>query len=381
MGFLDSIFSRNNNRSYLRRLISGIDLEDNITDTSTANGIEKAYKDCEIVQSIVNNCRELSKNHKLYLKTKDGLGNEIPVNNPNFNQTYYQFYSDIIQQLQLYRVVVIVKNVGIVSKNPYYEVLNYPDIAFDWRNAAYKERRKLTDLKKITYESVDYLPDQLIYIGDKSVLLTNEFRHSGIKYPVSNLIIDYQAKHGLINEKGAIGILSPDPSGSNGKTFDGVQLDKTQRDELEKDLSKKYGITAGKKKFYISNSPLRYSSLVMSIADLKISEDKKENEEAICHHFNYPKTLLGDVTFENQRTARASIYNNILIPLSKEIESFIKILTGQDVVIDYSDNDELQDNKKDLVERNAKVVEYCAKAVESGLMTPEEAKQELSKYI
>ena len=116
----------------------------------------------------------------------------------------------------------------------------------------------------------------------------------------------------------------------------------------------------------------------MNVQELGIADDKKENITAICAHMKYPTDLyFNGTTFENQKTARQAVYNNILTPFANEDSVVFSEYFKTQIVIDYSHVPELQVNEKERTDKNAAVVNYCKTAVEAGFMTVEQAKQEI----
>lgn len=381
MGFFDFNWLRRGEKMYnindVQKYITNLAYsEDNLQDMKTASGINEAFKKADILQSIELTCKDFSKNHKVYTKNNQQqlLQNVYNLKGQSFNDVY----SELIAEKIKYRVAIARIVTGSFSGKQTIECLRLDECSFDF---GYVQYPTINDLKHVEYRGVKYLPEELLIFGNTTVLVEHEYGKDAIQYAVSNLINDYQAKHTMIAHRGLMGIISPAATKTDQMSF-GSKLDADQKKELERAITNKYGILSGKKPIMISSVPINYNPTSMNVQELGISEDKKENITAICSHLKYPTDLyFNETTYENQATAKASVYNNILIPFAAEDALVLSKWLKEEVEIDYSHVAELQNDEKTKVERNNSVVNYCSSAVSAGIMTVEEARKELNNYI
>ena len=380
MGFFD-LFNRGRERQYDINAVneyirSLIEPEDNLQDMKSTEGIYKAFQQADILQSIELTVKDYSKNHKVYT-----IGSQKQVLNIGTNlkgQTFKDVYSEIISEKIKYNVAVVRIIQGSFSGKQSLECLKLRECYFEF---GYIQYPTILDLKYVEYRDVRYLPEELLFFGNTSVIIERDYGKQGIEYAVSNLINDYQAKHAIIAGRGAMGIISPANTKTDQMSF-GTRIEADEKKELEKGFAKKYGLLKGKTQVMISSVPINYNSTSMNVQELGISEDKKENITAICSHLKYPTDLyFNATTYENQATARAAVYNNILIPFAGEDAVILSKWLKMEVEIDYSHVAELQEDEKTKVDRNNSVVNYCSSAISSGIMTIEEARKELNNYI
>jgi hypothetical protein len=378
MGFFD-LFNRGKQYDInaVKRYIDSLsEPEMTIQDMQTPAGIAEAFKKVDILQSIELTCKDYSKNHIIYQKDNqekvllNGLANTK-------NQTFAEVYSEIVSEKIKYRIAIARIYSGQFSKTQYIECLKLDECSINYAAVQYPT---ILDLTYIEYHNERIYPQDLLFFGNTSALVNRDYGKQGIEYAVSNLINDYEAKHNIISGRGAMGIISPanssDPMGGISK------MSLTERKELEKQLTKEYGVTKKKAQWLISQVPLSVQPTSMNVQELGISEDKKENITAICSHLKYPTDLyFANTTYDNQSVARAGVYNNILIPYAAEDAIVLSRWLKVDVEIDYSHVAELQDDEKSKVERNNQVVNYCSSAVQAGIMSIEEARKELNNYI
>jgi len=350
--------------------------EDNRQILRTPTGIYNAFKKADILQSIELTVKDYSKNHKVFK-----IGSQKEVLNIGANlkgQSFKDVYSEITAEKIKYMVAVARVIKGSFSGSQSIECLKLREISFYFGAVQYPT---ILDLKYIDYRNVRYYPDELLFFGNTTVITEREYGKEGIELAVSNLINDYEAKHNIIAGRGAMGIISPANNKTDAMSF-GSKIEADEKKELEKGFAKRYGLLKGKSQVMIATMPINYNSTSMNVQELGISEDKKENIIAICSHLKYPTDLyFNAATYENQATARAAVYNNILIPFASEDAQIISKWLKVEVEIDYSHVAELQEDEKTKVDRNNSVVNYCSSAVQSGLMTVEEARKELNNYI
>jgi hypothetical protein len=379
MGFFDW-FNRGEKQYNITDIIKHIsslaEADDNLQDMQSAAGIDEAFKKADILQSIELTCKDFSKNHKVFTKN-----NQTEVLQGVYNlkgQAFTDVYSELIAEKVKYRVAVARIVTGGFSGKQTLECLRLSECSFDY---GYVQYPTILDLKHVEYRNVKYLPEELLFFGNTTVLVERDYGKQGIEYAVSNLINDYQAKHAIIAGRGAMGIISPAQTKTDQMSF-GAKLDATEKKEIERGFTRKYGLLKGKTQFMVASVPLNFNSTSMNVQELGISEDKKENITAICSHLKYPTDLyFNATTYENQATARAAVYNGILIPFAMEDAVVLSKWLKIEVEIDYSHVAELQNNEQTKVNRNNTVVSYCSAAVAAQLMTLEQAQKELGNYI
>ena len=381
MGFLDFNWLRRGEKMYnindvMNHIKSLVDSDNNIQEMKTLRGINEAFKKADILQSIELTIKDFSKNHRVYTKNSQ---RELLDKYENLQgQSFKDIYSEIQSEKIKYRVAVMGLKSGEATGIKYARCLKLSECLLEFAPVQY---RTINDLLYIEYQGYKYYPNDIYIFGNSTVLVDNDFGKQGIEYAVSNLINDYEAKHAIIAGRGAMGIISPAQTKTDQMSF-GVKLQPEEKKELERDHTRNYGLLKGKKTMLISSVPLNFNSTSMNVQELGISEDKKENITAICSHLKYPTDLyFNATTYENQATAKASVYNNILIPFAAEDAVVLSKWLKEEVEIDYSHVAELQNDEKTKVERNNSVVTYCSQAVQAGIMTVEEARKELNNYI
>ena len=127
-----------------------------------------------------------------------------------------------------------------------------------------------------------------------------------------NLIVNY----------GAMGVLSPE----NSARVDGY-LDDEQREEIQNEYRKRFGVRFGKWALMISRMPLKFQPIQLPIAELQLAEKRKSAIAEILQYLNVPKELhamFDSAKYANRNEAELDMYGNTV---SKWAAVFVSFLT------------------------------------------------------
>lgn len=131
-------------------------------------------------------------------------------------------------------------------------------------------------------EPINYDPNQIMhaYTGTSDKYIFGESKILTNKMAISNIDGALKTRNIIINEKGAIGILSNNSKDSSGG---GTPLDQKERERISKDYQSKYGLADEQMRIVMTNSNLKWQPMSYPTKDLMLFE---EVEEDFC-------TLLG----------------------------------------------------------------------------------------
>ena len=201
-----------------------------------------------------------------------------------------------------------------------------------------------------------------------------------LSQPVSNWIASMSASHTLLVNGGPKGVLSggkPDELGN-------YSIGSKEEDEIRDKFKEKYGLVGKKYPVIVTRYPLQWVPLDFDADKLKLHEEDSRCTAAICNALGLNPNLFNDAKYDNQESAKKSAYQDVVIPDSLKIaEALTRAVCpeGAMVKIDFTDVECLQTNK----EKEANTLVHAADALErlmaSGLITPEEARIEIAKYI
>jgi hypothetical protein len=158
----------------------------------------------------------------------------------------------------------------------------------------------------------------------------------------------------LINERGAIGLLSNESKDSDG----GIPLTNEERKRLEDQMIKDYGIQDGKSKVIMTSSSLKWTPFVYPTKDLMLFEEVNADFQKIIDVYGMKKELFSEdksSTFSNLLEAKRMTYQDAIIPYSEDFTYNLTQFLGLDIKgewlsLDYSHIEALQENEKSKAE-------------------------------
>jgi len=186
-------------------------------------------------------------------------------------------------------------------------------------------------------------------------LILGESKLVCLSYPLSNIKIAYESRNSIAQNMGMMGIIS---SNRNDGNMGAMMLDDEEQKEVQNDLSD-YGTRFGQKKWLVTRHNIKYQSVDQDVRKLGLLNEIVSDAKIVCHEFNIPPLLLQmeqrGATFENQRVAERSAYQNTVIPESEDkfedLNNWLQTREkGWEYVPDYSHLPSLQENEKDRSE-------------------------------
>lgn len=225
-------------------------------------------------------------------------------------------------------------------------------------------------------EDKDLPVEDMIFLRDNTVSLSSEWlpdsRLKTIQWPISNVVAAYEAENVLVTKRGALGIFS----NTGRDSFGTVLIDPDQKDQLQADLSG-YGLTHSQSQYIVTTASLSWQQIGVNPKDLMLIETRKAATEAICDVMGYRFELLANergTTFENQKEAKASVYQNTIIPeCDADFQVYNNYFAAMGIPFeawcDYSHVEELQKSQLTAAQErkannDAFLIEY-----EAGLIT------------
>lgn len=378
-------------------------------DINTHIGQAIAYHTISPLQSIINKRSSLFQNGKVWVIDKDG--NEPTtqeaervrklLKNPNPLQTWSEFY---IQQkvykyvfgycpvyavrgkldnlpIALYNILPEIFNVettGKLHKQIYIEdiiksyYLKYGD------EKIYLNINDVCILKDVTpcLETIKENSENEINILPHSRLIALRFE-AAICEKLS------EAKYVITAKRGALGILSNDATDAGGNTA----LPKDEKENLQKEFARSYGLSLAQAQVIITRANLKWQQMSLSVRELQLIELTEDAVKQMSDAYDCPYELLANitgVTYANKNEAKKSIYQDIVIPESKDdAEALTKLLMLDNLIIniDYYHVAIMQEDLQRRSTTITTIINGLNSATQSGLIDRFEARKELSKYI
>lgn len=162
-----------------------------------------------------------------------------------------------------------------------------------------------------TYES--YLPEEIVYFAepDGINLFNTVSKIDGLKYPLSNIALQYKKRNVLLKNLFALGILSME----NSDGMSAIPLDPKEKEELRKDLMKRNdGMPV------ITDKPAKWDSMSFPTKDLMLYEELGADMIAIIDAYGLNQHMFGansesrGSTFSNVEAGEKQAYNATVIP-------------------------------------------------------------------
>ena len=213
----------------------------------------------------------------------------------------------------------------------------------------------------------------------------NISRMVSLQKSVNTFVASYEAVHELMINRGMLAIISL-TSGS-GDIIRDARLPETESEKKNiQQAFRKYGIRSDQFKYAITSMNAAVSPVSSTITDLGLTDVQKACKKEIADIYQVPSVLL-DVegsTYANAKEAKTILYNDAIIPEANNIFSVLNRIYGFEdfKVMPYYDHLELfQESKREQAAGMTNLVNALNNAVSGGLMTTEQAKTELLKYI
>lgn len=205
---------------------------------------------------------------------------------------------------------------------------------------------------------------------------------ASLQGPVRNIRAAYEARNVLIENRGALGILT---NGAEDGTGAMLPLDPKMKKELQ-DEYKNYGLTKNQFQVIMTSLNLKWQQMAIDADKLKLFEEIEADHRIICNAYNTPYELFAaNQTYENKQRAERQFYQNKIIPDAAEwIGAINRRAETMDkswyLTIDYTHLPVFQENLKDRGVALSQTVTALDKAYQSGAITIEQYQAELSKF-
>lgn len=303
------------------------------------NSAMTAYRKCPPLTAVINRKAQAHINGRTIVTNTQGKEATSPaakklktlLAKPNPLQSWKQFEAQqkIYMQLFGFCLVLPIIPAGYESYGPIEatSLWNIPPYMIDMQETS-KLFYQTNPSGMIQYINLNYKGtvsslkvDSVYFFKDFTpsfdTLIIPDSRVRALEMPINNIIGAYESKNVLINYRGALGILTPEPG--NGQ-YVSIPLDPKDKEQLQSDF-RRYGLKNSQWKFIISPAAMKWQQMGVPTKDLMLKEEIEDCTKAICDAYGYPPHLLGliDPTFNNQNTAEKGLYQNTIIPEAESV--------------------------------------------------------------
>lgn len=185
----------------------------------------------------------------------------------------------------------------------------------------------------------------------------------------------------LIVNGGPKGILYGDDTSDTGN----AALTPKEADELNKGFKRKFGIVNKLYEVMVTNKKVGWINIGSNTQQLMLHEEGASCLNEICNTFGLqPDMFSQGATFDNKEAAKKAAYQDLIMP---DAELISQALTsgicpeGVYIKLDFSHISCLQEDKAASAQSLSNAANAVGNLVNWGLITPDEARMELSNYI
>lgn len=292
----------------------------------------RAYEQCPPVSAIINRKAQAFTNGKTWVmnsKEKEAQGaiaNKMRalMKKPNPIQSWKQFEAQMYIYTQAFgfNIILPIKPFGFTENIDASSLWNIPA---NWIDIRATEEVFTRNGGVTLQEIVVNFNNQRIVLSLKDLIIIKDITPSfktitfpnsrllSLEAPISNIIGAYDSRRTLINNRGAIGILTHDPGKGQ---FMAAGMDPETKKDLHRDFKKSFGLRSHQLQVIVTAASLKWQSMGYSARELMLIEEVQEDTVAICANLNFPPFILGiaQTTYNNMTEAEKDLYNNSIIP-------------------------------------------------------------------
>jgi hypothetical protein len=207
----------------------------------------------------------------------------------------------------------------------------------------------MNGLVHITPDKVLYTKHCSLYASDLNIRGRSPLLSA--QKAITNLCAVYEARNVIYTKRGALGFVVSKKEDGSGR----VPLTPKEKDEVNKEYNKSYGLTGSKSPVGVLGVPVDFVKVAATISELEPFTETEADAEVIFSIYKVPMELGPNrkgATFENQNQARKRVYEAIAIPrakaLYKSLTTWLKLdEVGLYLDVDFSHIHVLQENLKE----------------------------------
>lgn len=230
-------------------------------------------------------------------------------------------------------------------------------------------------------EEVPYQTSEIIFTTENAATIIGNSKIPTLQVPISNIVGALKTRNIIINDRGAMGILSSESKDAAG----GIPLNEKERARIEKDYRNKYGIgntSEGDEqmKIIIANTNVKWSPMSYPTKDLMLFEEIEDDFATILGAYGMDRDIFPSVkgaTFENKAQGLKATYQNTIQP---EADSLMSTLSdklglteqGLKLIADFSWLPIMQEDELQEAQEKKTTIEGLSIMLRDGVISHEE---------
>lgn len=198
----------------------------------------------------------------------------------------------------------------------YFDALQISDIIKKWifNGPNFSRDFEPNEILHQNYPNTDY---QAYCLGQKMGAISGTSVIESLRVPLSNIMLAYESRNVIIKNRGARIMLSSEKGDATGK----VPLLPPDKERLLDDL-KDYGTLEDQNQFMVTTMPLKVTVIDQDVKKLGLFDEIVHDGMIVSNALSVPTDLLKldlkGVTYENQDASMRRLYQDNVIPRTKE---------------------------------------------------------------
>lgn len=350
---------------------------------------QEIYNSVPQLKAVVDMKAQMFSNMIMKIVDKDGIeviDLELSklLNYPNVLQSQNSFLKQWKTQEQVFgnqfvyankpssisKYPVSLSNISPAYVEPYLTGKLYDQVTIDGiiKHYNYSEggkNKRIFETKDVMFNKIGALDNTIIGVSPISALAL----------PLSNISSAYKFRNVIMNNKGALGILSSGAKDGMGA----LPLKPEEKTRIENSHQERYGIEDGKMKLLITDNPVTWQAMSYPTRDLMLFEEIDTNMLAICDVYGLKVDLFStkNSTYENGNNAMIKAYQDTIIPeadsFCQALTQFLKLQNGMQIIADFSHISILKDDESKAINNFSTLTNSVTTLVNSGIITPQNA--------
>jgi hypothetical protein len=191
--------------------------------------------------------------------------------------------------------------------------------------------------------------------------------------PISNIMAVYQARNAIYVKRGALGFIVSKKSDADGP----IPLNPIEKDNIREEMQTNYGVTGGRDVVGITDVPVDFVRIAMSIEELQPFEETYASAAAIYGSLGVPRSFIptkDGPTYTNGPADERKLYQDVVIKNGKEICQILNKVLGLEEIgcyadVSYDHVEVLQDDKKAKAEKDKIISDTALQQYDKGFIT------------
>lgn len=338
-----------------------------LIDCSTIYGRSRAYRECNVVRTVLGKSSSAIANLKVYALDEDDKEIVTPqaktiiakLNRPNPKEDFKRFFRKLDLNCKLHGKAYVHKQYSeLFNEYNYYVIPN-----------AYIAEIFLLETDELFNRKVDYF---LVNDGTQSYQLSPKDVHifydgtldeagnfdmmggsrlESLSEVISTYVILWEALTEMYGDRGALNIIS---MGARDAQMAGLPALKSEREALLKRMSQRFGLRRGQAKNEVITTDAKVSPVTAKMSDMEFEKTIIQCLKAIANAYDCPAVLLDieSARFKNSTEAMKILYTQSAIPTAEYYFSEWCQMIGETLLpfsirADYSHLEFYQEGKKE----------------------------------